>query len=104
MLVLKISHNFSPNASYKSVGFSKVLLNKRFEFVPNKGDGTVIFNLGLVLLLAEFDPISEEQSSEGDTLGACTTSRIKRVLALLREVIALYIGATIIQVGVFGLK
>lgn len=65
LLVLKISLDLSLNAGYKNDGFSEILLKKRLEFVLNKEDGIVTFNLGLILLLAKVDPISKEQIMKG---------------------------------------
>lgn len=58
--MLKISLDLSSDAGYKDGKFSKVLPGKAFEFIPNKKDNTVIFNLGLVLLPIKFYHISEK--------------------------------------------
>lgn len=60
LLVLEISLNLSPNTCHKGCGFSEILLKKSFEFISSKEIGTVIFNLGLVLLPVKVDPILEE--------------------------------------------
>ena len=60
LLVLGIALDFSPDIGYKSGRFSKTLPKKSLEFVPSRGTGTVIFNLGLVLLPAEVNPIPKE--------------------------------------------
>lgn len=104
LLVLRIPLDFSPNASYKDVEFFETLPEKDFEFVLSKGDGIVIFNLGLVLLPAEVDPILEERDRKEDALGARGISRVEMVLALSTEVVAFHIGATIVQVGVSRLE
>lgn len=104
LLVLGIPLDFSPNADYKRCRFSKTLLEKGFELVPNRGVGTVIFNLGFKLLPADIDPIPKEQSRKNNTLGACGTGRIKMVLSLSTKIVTLYVEAIIIQVKVPGLK
>lgn len=104
LLVFRMPLNFSPNAGYKGVGFSKALLEKSFKFVPNRGDGIVTFNLGLMLLLAEVDLIPEKQSRKEDMFGARGTGRVKIVFALLTEVLIFYIRATLVQVGIFGFE
>lgn len=59
--MVKVLLDLSSDAGYKSGRFSKTLLEKSLEFVPSKRDSTFTFNLGLVLLLAEVNLISEEQ-------------------------------------------
>lgn len=58
--MLRILLNFSPNASHKGGRFSKALPKKNFEFVPSRRNGTVAFNLGLVLLPKDVDLMSKE--------------------------------------------
>ena len=60
LLVLEISLDFSPDIGHKRGGFSETLPEKSLKFVLNKRAGTIIFNLGLMLLLVEVDLISEE--------------------------------------------
>lgn len=54
-------------------------------------DGTVAFNLSLVRLLTEVDPIAEKQDCKKEALKAYGTGRIKMNLALLTEIVALNI-------------
>lgn len=89
--MLRILFNLYPDVSYKQYRFFKTLLEKGFKFVPSKGGGIVALNLGLVLLLAKVNLIPKEQGRKGDVLEAYNTSRVKIVLALLTEVIALYL-------------
>lgn len=95
LLVLGISLNFSPDTDYKQSRFSNTMFKKDFEFISNKKDGIILFNLGFVLLLAEVDPILEEQSHKRHALMAFGTGRIKIILALLIEVLALYMLVSI---------
>lgn len=94
----------SSDASYEGSGFSKALLEKSLEFVPSRKDGTVTFNLGLVLLPVEVNPIPKKQGYKGYALRAHDTWRVKIILALLTKIIALYVGATLVQVVVPGLE
>lgn len=103
LLVLGLPLNLSLDISYKHCGISKILLEKNLKFIPSKRSGTIVFNLNLVLLPAEVDLISEEQSRKRDALIAHSISRIKIILALLRKIVALYMQALIVQVRIFGL-
>ena len=91
LLVLGIPLNLGLDASYKRGGFSKTLLKKSLEFVLNKGNGIVTFNLSFVLLLAKVNPISKKRGCKRDAFVACSFGRIEMVLTLLTKIIALYI-------------
>ena len=104
LLVLGIPLDLGPDASHKRVGFFKALAEKSLGFVPSRRDGTVIFNLGLVLLPAEVDLVPEERGREGDTLVARGSGRVEIVPTLSTEVVALHVQAPIVQVGVPGLE
>lgn len=60
LLMLRILLDFNLDASYKDSRFSEILLEKSFKFVLNRGDGIVTFNLSLMLLPAEINPIPEK--------------------------------------------
>lgn len=95
-MLLEISLNLGLDASHKQGGFFETLPEKIFEFVLNKGANIVTLNIDFVLLFAEVHLIPKEQSCKRDALGAYGTSSVKIVLTQLREVIALYMGASII--------
>lgn len=100
LLILRILLNFGLDASYKSSGFSKILLEKNFEFIPSGRDGIVIFNFGFMLLLAKVDFISKEQSYKRDALKTFNIDHIEIILALLIKVVILHIKAIMVQVKV----
>ena len=104
LLVFRVSLNLGLDVSYKRGGFSKTLLEKSLEFIPSEKSGLVALNLGLMLLLAKINPVSEERSRKENTLGSRSTGRVEIVLALLTEIIALYMQVSIIQVGITGLE
>lgn len=104
LLVLRISLDSSLNAGYKDIGFSKALFKNGFELISSRRDGTVIFNLGLVLLPIEINPILKKQHCTKDALGARGNGFVKMVHALLTKIITLYMGAIIVQVGIPGLE
>lgn len=58
--MLRILLNLSPDANHKGGRFSKTLPKKNFEFVLSRRNGTVAFNLGLVLFTKKVDLILEE--------------------------------------------
>ena len=60
LLMLEIPLDLGPNVSYKQGRFSKILLKEGLEFVLNKKNGIVTFNLRFILLPAEINPILEE--------------------------------------------
>lgn len=96
LFVLGISFNLSLDASYKGGEFSKVLLKKNLKFLPNRRDGTIIFNLSLLVLLIKVDYIPKNQSCKGYTLGKHGIGHVKIVFALLTKIIAIHIRAIII--------
>lgn len=104
LLILQISLDFSQNAGYKQRGFSNTLLEKSFEFVPNREDSIVAFHLSFVLLLVEVDSITGEQSRKRDAFGARGTGRIKMVFTVLTEVVTLHVQVPIVEIRVFGLE
>lgn len=57
-----------------------------------------------MLLPAKIDPILEKQSRKEDALVARSIGHIKIILALIIEVVAFHVGATIVQIGIPGLK
>ena len=104
LLVLGISLNFGSDVDHKQGRFPKTLSEKSLEFVLSKRGGPVALNLGLVLLPAEVDPILEERGRKRDTFGLRGTGRVKMILALSTEIVALHMQVLIIQVGVTGLE
>lgn len=70
LLVLKILLNLSPDISHKQGKFSKTLLEKDLKFIPNRGDGTLTFDLSLMLLLSEVNLIAKKQDCKRDALVA----------------------------------
>lgn len=104
LLVLKIPLDLSPDASHKGNRFSKILLEKNLEFVSNRGAGIITLNLSFILLLIEVELILDKLGHKRDVLGTCGIDCVEIIFALLRKVSAFYVGATIIQFGVSGLK
>ena len=102
--MLGIPLNLSLDVGHKRGRFSETLSEKGLEFILSKESSSVAINLGLVLLPAKVDPILEERGRKRNTLGPRSTGHVKMVLALLTEIIALYIQVSIIQVGVMGLE
>lgn len=74
--------DFSSDISYKSGKFFKILLKKSLKFISIRKNGIIIFNLSLILLSTEVDPILKEQSLKKDALEAYRTGHIEIVLAL----------------------
>ena len=87
-MVLRILLDFSPNASYKEIAFSKTLPEKYIDFIPSREDNIVIFNLSLV---PEVDPILEEQGRKKDAMQTRGTGCIKMIFVLFTERIILHI-------------
>lgn len=91
LLILKISLNLNLDTNYKYSRLSKTLPEKGLKFILNKKNGTIAFNLSLVLLPVKIDLISEKYGSKKKVLIAFGTSRIKIVFVLPTKVLALYI-------------
>ena len=68
-----------------------ILLKKNFEFISNRKNSTIAFNLGFMLLLEKTDSILKKQSCKKDMLLACSSYYIKIILILLIKVLAVYI-------------
>lgn len=75
---------------------------KGLKFVLSTKSSLIILDLGLVLLLAEVDPIPEELGCKKNALIAFGTGRFKIIFALLTKVEAMYMQAFIIHVRIFG--
>ena len=60
LLILAIPLDFCLDVGHKRGGFSKTLPEKGLKFIPSRRDGTIVFNLSLVLLPVEVDPVAEE--------------------------------------------
>ena len=102
--VLGIPLDLGPDISHKQGGFSETLLKEGLQFVPSREDGIVAFNLCFVLLPAEINPILEEWGREGDAFVARGSGRVKMVLTLSTEVIALHMQAPIVKVRISGFE
>lgn len=94
--VLRILLDFCSNASHKSGRFFEALQEKKFEFVPNRRNGTIAFNLIFVLLPAKVNFILKKRGHKKDLLGAYASGRLEIIFALFTKVIALYVGGTIV--------
>lgn len=77
---------------------------KDLEFILNRENDFIAFNLSLVLLLIEVDPILNKQGHKWDTVKVCGISHIKIVLKLFTEILIFYMQVFIVEVGVFHLK
>lgn len=99
-----ISLDFNLDASYKNGRFFKVLSEKSLKFISSRRNSTVALNLSLVLLSADVDLILKEQNCKRYLLGARGIGHVNIVFGLLAKEIALYIRATVAQIGVPGLK
>lgn len=66
LMVLRIPLDLSLDAGHKGDGFSKALLKKSLEFILSRRDSTIIFNLGLVLLLVKVNSILEKCNRKED--------------------------------------
>lgn len=88
--------DLSPDISYKISGFFEILLEKGLKFVLSREDGTVTFNSGFILLLAEVDLIPKKQGCKENALETRSISRLEILLTLSTEVVTLFVGATII--------
>lgn len=59
-------------------------------------DSTVAFNLSLMLLSAEGDPIPKKQGCKEDAFIACSTGYVEITFALLADLVTLYMQAFIV--------
>ena len=100
LLELAIPLDLGSDISYKRGGFPETLLEKSFEFVPNRRDGIVAFNLRFVLLSTEINLVFEKQSRKEDAFMAHGSSCVKIILTLLTEIIVFHIQARIVKVGI----
>ena len=82
LLVLGVPLNLCPNVGHKCDEFSETLLEKNLKFNPSKRGGSVVLNLGLMLLPAEVDPVLKERGRKKNMLGPCGTGYVEMVLTL----------------------
>lgn len=90
-MVLEILLNLSPNNGYKRGEFFKSLLEKGLEFVLNKRNNIVTFDLSFILLLIEINCVAEKQNRKKNAFKTRGTGYIKIILAFLTEIVAFYI-------------
>lgn len=96
LLILKISLDFNLDTGYKGGRFFETLAKKNLKFVLNKRNGTVVFNLGFVLLLVKIDLILEKQDCKKDVLEIYKIGCVEMIFGLLTKVVIVHIGATIV--------
>lgn len=96
--------DFSLDTSYKSSAFSKTLPKKGLEFILNKRESTVIFNLGHMLLLTKVGLIPEKQGNKENVFKTYGIDCVKMLLVLSIKVIPLYMRATLVEVRVLELE
>ena len=104
LLVLRIPLDLGPDASYEQSRFFETWPEKDFKFVPSRKDSIVTFNLSFVLLQAEINPVLEERGCKRDAFMAHGSGCVEMILILSKEIIAFYMQAPIVKVGVPSLK
>lgn len=80
-----------PDTIYKYDIFAKTLLEKGIEFVLYKGSNFVLLNLSLMLLSTKVNYITKKRDYEKNAVMAHATSNVEIILALLTEILTLYI-------------
>ena len=103
LLVLEIPLDLGPDVSYEQGRFSETLPKEGLEFVLSKQLNIVVFNLHFVLLPAKINPVSEKRGRKRDAFMARSSGRVKMILTPSTKVIALYMQAFIVKLGVSGL-
>ena len=96
LLILGVPFNLTPDAIYKRGRFSETFSEKDLKFVPYEKVGLVPLSPHLMLLPAEFDPLSEERGCKRYTFVALSISRFEMVLALPAKVVAFHVQASIV--------
>lgn len=102
--MLEISLEFCPDVGYKWDRFSKILPEKGFKFALSVGNGTGMFKLSFVLLLAKLDFNTKKQGRKRNAFKTRGISHVKMIFALSAKLIALYMWDYIVQVRVTGLE
>ena len=72
--------------------------------MQNKGGSTVVFDLGLVLLLVKIDPVAKKRRCKKHAFRIHGTERVKMILALSTKIVALYMCTLVVEVGILGLE
>lgn len=78
--------------------------DKGLEFVPKRKIGIVTSNLSFLLLPAEINPVPKKQGRKEDAFVVRVSGRVKIILILLVKVVALYVRAFVVQVGILSLE
>lgn len=94
LLVLEVSFNFILDVIHKYSRFSETFPEKGLEFVIYGGNGSVMFDLSLMLVPAKVDSIREEQNYKKDAFMTLGSNNFKIVLALLIEVVRFHMGVS----------
>lgn len=93
-----ISFDFSPIAVHKSPRIPQAFAEKRFELIPRNQESAVCVLLPLVLLPTEADLVTKERRSKGKLVNTLNPSGSKVIFTLLTEVVAFYMGPTVIYI------
>ena len=88
----------------KCIAFSWAFFEKDLEFISGEKSKLITLFLGLILLPPVEDSILQKLCSKKYTLMTLESSNLKMILALLADIIALYMQITIIVIGVLEFK
>lgn len=96
--VHEILFNLAPNTIHKNNGFCQVFFEKDLKLFITWRYGSVTFNLVLVLLLAQKNPIFGKESCKRFVLVTLGASCLKTVLVLRAKIVAFYMQGPIVQI------
>ena len=103
-LLLEDPLNLSPVSVHKGLWVTQALVKKRLELVSHNWDKSLYIIYPLVLLLAETDPVLEEEHGKGNPVSSRRFSGSEIVFTLLKKVRIVYIGLSAIYIWGIGLQ
>lgn len=98
LLILCVFFDLTSETIYKDFQIAKSLVQKRFEFVPDRWNHILIILLLFMLLLAETDVILKEKFCKKYVIKFFCFGDIKMIFTLLKEIIASHVVITPINV------
>ena len=101
--MLGVPLDLSPVGIYKGLGVTQALTEERLKLVLRDQDRGLFVLSPFVLLPAEADLVLQEECGKGNLDRPHGSGGSKVVLILLTEVVAIYVGLSVIYVREAGL-
>lgn len=88
---MEIPFDSTPDIVYNKSRLAKTFPQRNLKFIPRQKNGPFAFNLGLMFLPKEINPILKEQGCKRYALMIFDFNNLEIVFILLRKVLSFYI-------------